>query len=188
MISEFTWLNVTISVPEALKTEMDTFQEVSWSEVCRTAISKYIQTRKTPTPNIELDLESTRLESKYHQSGYPAIFMSIRIHNKMEFDVLLDRIQLHVAFDKDNRRHSVGLRYELYKQLIPSTTTITKQTYLELFREKLTELQNTFDSTFYCTIRCLVFVDGFNQPYNRELRTRIPIDEWNELLEKTLAS
>jgi len=178
--------NVTISVPEALKSEMDGLSEVSWSRICREAISQYIAQRKNPTPNIELDLENARLQHKFHQSGYPVLSISLRIHNKMEFEILIDRIQLNVVFWKENRGFNVGLRYELYKNLIPPTSTISRQTFIQLPKEKIEELQQEFDSTFNCSIRCLVFVDGFKQPYNRELTTRIPIDEWQKLVhEKT---
>ena len=50
--------NVTITVSEELKAQMDNYSEVSWSEICRNAISQYISQRENPTPKIELDLGS----------------------------------------------------------------------------------------------------------------------------------
>lgn len=174
--------NVTISVPEDLKRDMDELTEVSWSQVCRNAISRYITERKRPTPNIELDLQNISLEAKYHESGYPVLSMSLRIHNKMEFDIIIDRILFNVGFWEGNRVYYVGSSYDLYKNTIPPTLTISKQTFQSLPKEKIEELRDTFDSTFRCGIRCIVFVEGFKQPYSRELHTRIPIDEWKKII------
>jgi hypothetical protein len=174
--------NVTISVPEALKSEMDTLSEVSWSKICREAISRYITQRNIPTPNIELDLEHARLQMQYHQSGYPVLSITLRIHNKMEFEITIDILQLNVAFMKENSASYVGLRYDLFKNIILPTSTISKQTFIQIPKEKIEDLQNEFDSTFGCKIECLVFIDGFKQPYRRELWTRIPIDEWKKLV------
>lgn len=179
-------INVTITVPDELRAEMVQLSEVNWSQICRKAISQYIMQRKNPKPNLELDLNDSRLEYPYHPSGYPVLTISTRIHNKMDFEIVIDRIQLDVSFWKGNRTFSIDRRYDLNKQVIPGNSTINKQSYAVLHREKIDELQKTFDSSFRCKISCLVFVEGFKQPYHRNIKTKIPIDEWNTLVKYTL--
>jgi len=42
--------NITLSVPNDLKMEMDRFSEVSWSDVCRNAIRNYMESRGSVNP------------------------------------------------------------------------------------------------------------------------------------------
>ncbi|MFX0210848.1 MAG: hypothetical protein ACFFDT_33020 [Candidatus Hodarchaeota archaeon] len=178
--------NVTISVPDSLKTEMDEFTEVSWSQICRDAISRYIAERKNPTPKIELDLLRAVLKAKDFHQGYTSLNLSLRIHNKMDFEIIVDRIIFHVDFWKGNTVYAMGNSFDIHKIIINSTSTVNKSTYLNIYKEKIYELEDLFDSTFPCRIRCVVFVEGFKQPYNTELRTRIPIDEWLEVVHETI--
>ena len=84
--------NVTISVSDELKADMDRIAEVNWSEVCRNAISRYITERKNPSPNIELDLRSSRLTADTFETGYPTLSIDLRIYNKMDSAITVDRI------------------------------------------------------------------------------------------------
>ena len=138
--------------------------------------------RKNPKPNLELDLEHSRLESQYHASGYPVLLFSTRIRNNMDFEIIIDKIRLDVSFWKGSRTFSIDRRYDLDKQVVPANSTINKQFYALFHREKVEKLQKTFDSSFICKVLCFVFVEGFKEPYTREVNTKIPIDEWNNLV------
>jgi hypothetical protein len=162
---------------------MDVMTEVNWSQICRNAISQYITTRQNPKPLIEIDLQYSRLEEQSHRSGYPSLFLSLRIHNKMDFRITLDRLLMSAEFRKDNHIYWVGSNNDLYRHAIEPYTTITKQTHITIFKEKILDLRDVFQSTFHGSIRCIAFVDDFAQPYSRELRTRIPIDDWQQLIE-----
>ena len=178
--------NVTISVPDSLKTEMDEFTEVSWSQICRDAISRYIVVRKNPTPKIELDLQRIDLRAKDFVQGYSSLIITLRIHNKMDFEIIVDRIIFHVDFWNSSRVYTMGNSFDIHKIILNPTSTVTKSTYLNIYKEKIYELKNIFNATFPCSIRCVVFVEGFKQPYNTELHTRIPIDEWLEVVHETI--
>ena len=179
--------NVTISVPDELKAEMDKFTEVSWSEICRNAISQYIAQRKNPTPNIELDLREARLDHYSYETGYPALTIPIRIHNKTQSEITVDRIKFNVrVVREDGRQYILGSGYDLYKKIIGGNSVSEVPVSVTLHKEKIESLAREFTSTFYCYIRCVVFVDGFRNPYNQEVKTRIPIDDWQELVERVL--
>ena len=178
--------NVTISVPDGLKNEMDQYPEVSWSGICRKAIKRYVNKRKNPTPNIQLDLSSSRLTADIFDTGYPTLTVDLRIYNKMDSAIITDRILANIAFFKENQRFAVGLAYDLHKRLIGANSVGGATIRIPLLKEKIEELQHTFKSSIDCRVNCTVYVDGFEQYYNREVRTTIPIDVWQSVLEKSL--
>lgn len=179
--------NVTISVTEQLKSEMDKLQEVSWSEVCRKAISQYIAQRKNPTPNIELSLRNSRITHYDFTTGYPTLSIDLRIDNKMNSEITVDRVLSNARFLAEDRRLlAVGSANDLRKRNIGSNS-VGSATILFVFpKEKIIELKDAFKSTFTCNVSCMVFVDGFKNGYNQEVKTEIPIDRWNEIVNKAL--
>lgn len=181
--------NVTISVSDQLKSEMDMFPEVNWSDVCRKAISRYIEERKNPTPNIELNLGEARLERHTYRTGYPTLTIFLRILNRTDSEITIDRVLTEVKFiAEDGRQPTVGVGYDMHKRAVGPTAVGTSEVLIPLFREKLQELQGIFNSTFICQVRCVVFVEGFSNPHYKEVSTRIPIDDWNELVENALGT
>ncbi|MDH5266767.1 MAG: ribbon-helix-helix domain-containing protein [Candidatus Bathyarchaeota archaeon] len=179
--------NVTISVPDQLKADMDKLSEVNWSEICRKAISRYIAERKNPTPNIELDLREVRLDHYYYETGYPTLTIPLRIHNKMESEITVDRILFNVKFLRDDgTQFVIGSDCDLYRRMISSNSVGEAQISLTFPKEKIEKLKGVLHSTFYCHIRCVIFLDGFRNPYNSEIKTRIPIDDWDKLVKEVL--
>ena len=178
--------NLTISVPEGLKTEMDALSEVNWSEICRKAISKYIAERKNPTPSIELDLRNASLISQGYETGYPTLRVDLRIQNKMNSDITVDRILFNVRFTAQGHVHMVDSAVDLHRRNIAANSVGGAQLHLVLPREKIDEMKSAFQSTFDCLITCLVYVDGFREAYRQEAETRIPIDDWNKFVVRAL--
>lgn len=178
--------NVTITVPDDLKAEMDNFPEVSWSEICRKAIARYIDERKNPAPNIELDLGDTRLDPYGYQSGQPELAFTFRIHNKMESEITVDRILFSVRFVGEGNQYTIGSGHDLFKRLVAANSIGGAQGYLGMPKETIESLAMKFKSSFYCIISCVVFAEGFKNAFNQEVRTRIPIDDWRNLVDMTL--
>jgi len=181
--------NVTISVSDELKAEMDKFLEVSWSEICRNAISQYISERKNPTPSIELDLQHLWLDT-YHASGYPTLAAILRIHNKMSTTIIVDRILYTVRFrsPRGADEYGVGSGFDLNRTVVGSNSIGRAQLFLPMFEERIKKLEGEFASTFPCAIRCIVIADGFKNPYSQEVTTEIPIDKWKEFTKKALGT
>lgn len=178
--------NVTISVPDELKTEMDKLTEVNWSEVCRNAISLYISQRKSPVPKIELSLDQIALEYDNFQTGYPTLRIDLKLHNKMDSEIIVDRIIVNARSYKDSNTFPLGISYDLHKRTISSNSTSHAQIYLVILKEKITSLAGIFDSSFYCQIHFAVYAEGFKNVYDQDLTTKIPIDEWKEVVAKAV--
>jgi hypothetical protein len=179
--------NVTISVPDDLKAEMDKLAEVSWSGICRKAIRQYIAERKYPTPAIDLDLRDVRLDN-YHRSGYPTLTATLKIHNKMNIEIVVDRILFEVRFNsaQQQREYPVGSNHNLYRTAVNSNSIGQAQLFLPFFEWQFMRLEGKFASTFPCTIRCIVIANGFKNSYHQDVRTEIPIDKWKEFVKKAL--
>lgn len=178
--------NVTISVSDELKDRMDTLSEVNWSEICRKAIARYIDERKYLTPNIELDLRNSRLTDYAFETGYPTLSIDLRIYNKMDSEIKVDRILSNVTFFRQNRAYHVGAAHDLHKRIIGANSVGGATIHLPLFKEKIRDLEDEFNSTFDCHVSCTVYVEGFRNEYNREVKTLIPIDVWNDVVKKVL--
>jgi hypothetical protein len=178
--------NVTISVPDDLKSEMDKLNEVNWSEVSRKAIAKYIDERKNPAPRVEFDLREVRLDSYSFETGSPTLTIPLRIHNMTESEMVVDRILFNVSFLDKGYQYAIGPSHDLYKRVIGPNSVGEAQLALELPREKIEFFAEKFSESFHCLVRCILFAEGFRNPYNNEVRTRIPIDDWNKFVEKVL--
>jgi len=179
--------NVTISVPEELKVEMDKLSEVNWSEIGRKAISEYIAQRKNPHPSIGLDLRDVRMEM-YHPSGYPTLTLILNIHNKMNINITVDRILYNIRLrsPKTSQEFRVGSGFDLNRRVFIPNSIGGTVLFLPLFKWKLEELEGKFSSTFPCIVDCTVIANGFNNPYHQEVRTEIPIDRWLDFEKKAL--
>jgi len=178
--------NVTITVTDELKAEMDTLPEVSWSEICRNAISLYISQRKTPTPRVELSLDSIMLEHNSFVTGYPTFIMDLKIHNKMDSEIIIDRIMVNARGWKDSHVFPLGRGYDLQKRTVGPNSTVGARIYFVLHKEKIESLALVFTSSFHCEIHCAIFAEGFKNGYEQDLRTKIPIDDWKEVVAKTM--
>jgi hypothetical protein len=180
--------NVTISVPDDLKNEMDKFPEVSWSEISRKAILKYIEERKNPTPKVELDLREARLEYYPSWTVSPSLRMSLKIHNMMDSEVIVDRILFDVSFVESSHQYPVGAGFGLHKRIINPNSSVEIQLVFELPKEKIESLSGLFSSTFQCRVIYTIFLEGFKNPYSQDTSTKIAIDEWKDVVKNVLKS
>jgi len=180
--------NITLSVSEELKAEMDKLTEVRWSEICRDAISRYIAQRKNPTPRIELELRNSWIKDYDHGTGYPTLSIDLKIHNRMDTEIVVDRILADARFIESGeaRQHSVGVAHDLRKKVIAPNSSGAATIHLIFPKEKIHELKDKFKSTFDCQVECMVFVEDFKHEYNQRVKTRIPIDHWKRVVEKAL--
>jgi hypothetical protein len=178
--------NVTISIPEDLKNEMDALTEVNWSEICRGAISLYITQRKNPIPQIELSIYNYRMDAHDFETGYPTLTLDLRIFNKMNTEILVDRVLCSLTFRGRDRIFPIGNACDLHRKWILANGVGGATIRLVLLKEKLIELKDNFQSTFNCEIRCSVIVENFWNEFTGEVSTKIPIDLWNETVTEAL--
>lgn len=177
--------NLTISLPEGLKTEMDALSEVNWSEICRKAISRYITERKNTTPQIQIRAgEGVRPES-YHKSGDPGLQINLLLQNQMSFEIVVDRILFDVSFlTTRGQWDSVGSDAYLYRRFISANAMDGAQLFLRMLKEKISFWDQFLESTFKCRVGCTVFVEGFRAPYEGHAYFEIPIDKWKKFVDR----
>jgi hypothetical protein len=180
--------NVTISVPDDLKAEMDKLQEINWSEVSRKAILKYIDERKNPTPRVEFDVRDVSIDTSYWQNGSPALKISLRIHNRTGSEIIVDRVLFYVRFSEGSNQYGIWSGSDLYKKVINPNSSGDTQLILEMTHERIGLLEDVFKSTFYCQLNCVLFAVGFKFPYEQQLLIKIPIDEWKKAVNRPSSS
>jgi len=181
--------NVTITVPEELKAEMDKFSEVSWSEICRNAIARYVAARKNPTPQIQLMGKEIHLDPYDTRKGYPGMLIDILIQNNMDFDIVVDRILYTVTIiDESGSYRGVGTNADLYKRVVGANSMGGSQFFLPVMNEKIKSLDRYLKTkTFQCRIDCIVFVEDFGASFHQEVHgLKIPIDEWKDFVKNTV--
>jgi len=179
--------NVTITVPEELRIKMDNYSEVSWSEICRNAISQYIAQRENPTPRLELDVRSPRIDHYDSETGYATLIVDLRIQNRMSSEIILNRVLATGSAETPNGLNVYfGQTYDLHKKTITPNSVGSATIRLPFPREKLLEFKDKFTRTFNSRLFCRVFVDGFRDDYTQEVIVQIPIDVWNSVIEKAL--
>ena len=182
-------VNVTITVSQELKDKMDKYSEVSWSEICRNAISQYIAQRENPTPRIDLYITTPRLCDYDYETGYPTLTLDFKIANRMNSEITVDRI-LTTTFtaDRDGKMIGFGSANDLRRKVIEPNSIGFATVHLPLTKEKLRELQNRFKLSIDCTVRCTVFVDGFEHGYNQEIPFLVPLAVLNNIADKVLGT
>jgi len=92
--------NVTLSVSDEMKTRMDVFSEVSWSDVCRNAILVYLEKRERDTKIS--DTENLKVISYIQPSerrGDNKLVYMMKIKNNEPFDIILDRVIFGVQYN-----------------------------------------------------------------------------------------
>ena len=181
-------INVTITVPEEMKTKMDKYSDVSWSEICRNAISKYIAQRENPKPIIDLEQRLSRINHYDHETGYASLTIDLRIGNRMSSEIIVDRIlaTARTQAHDDGKTVIFGEAYDLRRKTIDANAVGGSTLRFSFPREKLLEFKDRFTKTFDCTVKCLVFVDGFKDAYWQEFFVLIPIDLWNRTIDQAL--
>lgn len=169
---------------------MDKYSEVSWSEICRNAISQYIAQRKSPSPRMELNVRSSGLNANDLYTGYPSLIVNLNVQNNSNSEMNMDRILATARSQdtNDGRRVVLGETYFLYRHTFYPNSSAVITLRFPLLKEKLVEVQNRFASTFNCKIDCTVFVDGYANRYDQEVVIQIPIDKWHTFLKKALGT
>jgi hypothetical protein len=179
--------NVTIAVSEDLKTQMDKYSEVNWSEICRNSISQYIAQRENPQPRINLAKGQVNLASYDYQIGYASMTINVLILNHMNMPIIVDRILAKVITQThDGQTINLGQITELNRITIDGIGTGYTNLRLALPREKLLECKGRFTKTFDLRVVCSAFVDGFKDPYMQEFSHQMPIDLWNTTIDEAL--
>lgn len=178
--------NVTISVPEDLKSEMDKLTEVNWSEVSRNAISAYINQRKNPTPTLDLVVRDIRLDPYAYNTGNPSLQVDLWMTNKMNTEIVVDRVLSTARFIMAERYFPIGKANDFVIRYLSAAASGVSQLHYEFSNELISKLQFKTKSTFECKINCTVFVRDFKNGYSQEVTTKIPIDHWSEFAQKAL--
>lgn len=174
-------VNLTVSIPEKLKEEMDKFSNVNWSELTRKAIQSYLKNRTASYPPIDFTIDgmSITYDDIINQ---PKIFFRLKTINKLDSQLIIDRILFTVEFDKEfgrNKRQGAFNDQSLEYQKILSAENNTT-IYLSSFpnAELLRKLSKILQSTFWIYVTLHVYVKGFDNPQIKVPYIKVAIDEW----------
>lgn len=174
-------VNLTVSLPEKLKEEMDKFSDVNWSELTRKAIQSYLKNRTASYPPIDLTIDgmSITYDDIINQ---PKISFRLKAVNKLDAQLIIDRILFKVEFDKEfgrSKRQGAfnGQSLEYQKVLsAENNTTIHLSSYPNV--DLLRKLSKVLHSTFWIYVTLYVYVEGFDNPKIEVPYIKVPIDEW----------
>lgn len=178
-------VNVTISLPEALKRKMDEHSDVNWSKVCREAIGAYIRLLENPCPEIKVELREVRFG---YVKGKPGVRLHLSFKNEMTTKLVLDRMLFEVEFcpiETPETRFSVGSNIEMEKHDVPSGRWAIIH-FVEVDPDTIFLVDETLSRTFQCVVNIVAFFERFQVPLTVNRSVKIPIDEWREFVELVL--
>lgn len=183
-------VNFTVSIPEDLKTEMDKYSDVNWSEVTRKSIQAYLLNRKNSFP--PLDFEIKEIHVRYdHDLMRPSMSLSFKATNKLDSELIIDRILFKVEFDKEYGRGKLEgaftgqfLEYQSIIGQGDSNIKITFNPEVDMLRR----LSDKMDATFWVYATLTVYVQGFTSPQIKVPPLKVPIDEWKKEVKSALNS
>ena len=172
-------VNVTISIPEALKNRMDEHSEVNWSKVCREAIDTYISVLENPIPKIKIELREVRFN---YAKGKPGLLLDLSFKNEMNRQLVLDRMFFEVDFiPTPGTTLSVGSSVKMNKRDIPMGRWVMIP-FIEVDPDTILLIDEQLSRTFQCAAHLMAFFEDFKVPYTMSLGVKIPIDEWREFV------
>ena len=178
-------VNVTISLPEALKNKMDEHPDVNWSKVCREAIGAHIRLLENPYPEIKVELREVRFG---YVKGKPGLRLHLSLKNEVTTQLVLDRMLFEVDFnpiETPETRFSVGSSIEVNKHDVPSGRWAIIP-FVEVDPDRILLVDESLSRTFQCVVNIVAFFERFQVPLTVTRSVKIPIDEWREFVKLVL--
>lgn len=173
-------VNVTISLPEALKNKMDEHRDVNWSKLCRKAIEAYISTLENPIPKMKVELREVGFG---FAKGKPGLRLHLSFKNEMTTQLVLDRMLFDVDFiPTSGTTLSVGSSVEVRKCIVPIGRWSVLH-FIGVDPDTILLLDEQLARTFHCAAHIEMFFEGFKEAYTESHAIKIPIDEWREFVE-----
>ena len=182
-------VNFTVTLPEDLKAEMDKFPDVNWSELTRKSIQNYLQNRKNWFPPVEFELKEVHL--RYEDDlKKPSMFLFLKATNKLDSQLIIDRILFKVEFDKEYGRAKLEGAFAdqslEYRPILSGESKITISFYPQA--DMLRRLSDKMEKTFWIYVTLTVYVQGYASPQTKVVETKVPIDEWKNEVTTALNS
>ncbi len=171
-------VNFTVSIPEDLKAEMEKFPDVNWSELTRKSIQMYIQNRKNPFPPLEFEMKEVHIRYE-HDLKRPSMSLSLKAMNKLNSELVIDRILFKVEFDKEYGRGKLAGAFvdqSLEYRQISGDSKILIIFYPQV--DMLRRLSDKMEATFWIYVTLTIYVQGFALPQTEVVSIKVPIDEW----------
>jgi hypothetical protein len=183
-------VNFTVTMPEELKAEMDKYPEVNWSEVIRKSVQGYLQSRQYPIPQLDVEIYEYNVNWNWIV-GRPQILFNLKLTDKMNADIVIDRIMYTLTFTAlapDNERVPKGGfegSFLHYRQLTKNTILqMGVHFYPEV--ETLKKLTDEMQATFTIDATLYIYVQGFANPFIKTVSTKVPIDEWRNMVSSAI--
>ena len=173
-------VHVTISLPEALKHDMDEQPDVNWSKVCREAISAHIRLLENPYPEIKAELGEVRF---VYQKGKPGLILDLAFKNEMRTQLMLDRILFDVDFiPTPGTTLSVGSSVEVRKLYVPAGKWL-KRAFIDVDPDVIFLLDRQLTRPFQCRALITAFFEDFKEAYTISRAVKVPIYDWREFVD-----
>jgi len=174
-------VNLTITVPEELKAQMDAQAEVNWSEVCRTAISVYINNRKNMVPRLSLRVDRTDFVY-FPATVYPQVRLQLSIKNEMSREIVLDRVLYTTTFSIAKSGLQIAYLEGAYlnKHVLAPDATVGFSCYHNFEHIIMERLIHLVHGSMGMQTAFTVFVEGMKQPLAFGASGIIAVDEWEE--------
>ncbi len=177
--------NLTITLPDEMKALMDAQTEVNWSEVCRTAISVYLDNRKNIQPRLSVRVDRTSF-NYYPTISIPQLSIQLGIKNLMGRESTLDRIVFQTTLSSAKTGEMLALLEEVYlnKHTFAQDAELGVNCIHNVGYITMETLWRKMKGSFNTQTTFWIFVDGIKQPLSASASGVIPIDQWNESFEK----
>jgi hypothetical protein len=184
-------VNFTVSISEKLKTEMDEFPDVNWSELTRKAIQAYLENRKNAYPPIDFRIQEVHITYD-NEIKKPLMSFSLKALNKSDSELIIDRTLFNIELYKEYGRGKiqgafVGQSLDYQRVLSGEHESEIKLVFYPDVG-MLKRLNNLLQSTFWIYITLTVYVKGFDLPQIKVPSIKVPIDEWKNEVTRTLNS
>jgi hypothetical protein len=196
-------VNFTVSIPEELKTEMEKYPDVNWSNLIRKNIQNYLQNRRNTFPPLEFELKEVHLAYS-NELMQPLMILDLKVAKSLDSQIIIDRISFNVKFVKEHfvqhgedylvvaardKKALAGVFKEVlldYLHIIKSVSDVKMS--LSPSVDMLRRLNDNIHASFWVDISITAYAQGFEYPAIKNLTIKVPIDEWKNELTNALNS
>jgi hypothetical protein len=183
-------VNMTFSIPDDLKAEMDRIEEVSWSKVASNAIKGYLYSRLVESPQLEILLRDVS-PSVQVETG-PALIASLRVENRMPIEGMIDRVRFQVSLVTGSNVLMSRDGWHLTPIWLRANRPSDLQYPIPVDADDVIRTAHLVKQTLLVRAKVEVFVRAswgdFQQPYRSEVYSKLPSDDWQNFVANVKAT
>lgn len=168
--------NITVSVPEDLKSKMDQMADVNWSEVARNGFAQYIRGRESQSPPIQYVVRTFTFANDMEKDA--VLRIGVQVRNNSDAPLAIDRMSISGNIGG----WYVAPQYRHEMSRLEKNAEGNLQLDLKISPTIAISLMKNIKASFRCELTIVTYCNGYAAPHQFGHNEKVTIEEWNNYL------